>query len=96
VSDAEIAAYVASGQAAADQRAGREAWAEHQFDQRQKTATTTRRPRRARARGAGRPRGRRVARRASSSDDGDADLAEDPEGPPVGGAIAVARRRVAS
>ena len=80
VSDADVAAYIASGQAAADQRAGREAWAEHEFDLRQKAATTTRRPRRPGARGAERPAGRRGARRDSSGDDSDSDPSDDGPG----------------
>jgi hypothetical protein len=71
--EAEFAEYVRSGQAAADERADREA----QFDQRLKAAKGDRRPRRAGSRGAERPAGRRVTRRQSSSDD---DGSDDPDG----------------
>jgi hypothetical protein len=93
VTDAGVAAYIESGQAAIDQREAREASALHEFDLRQK-ATSTQRPRRARARGAGRPAGRRVVRRASSSsDDSDSDSSD--ESDDVEAALVCARRACA-
>jgi hypothetical protein len=81
---AQRAAYMASGQWEADQRAAREAWDEHCLWERQKASPVQARPR-TRARGAGRPAGRRVTRQSSGDDDGsdDPEAEADPLGEPL-------------
>jgi hypothetical protein len=94
--DAAWEAYTASEQYDADQREGREAVAQYEFERRAKAASVKRASRAGTgARGAERPAGQGGARRASSDGDGDGDPdLDEPEPAPArgGGPLTAARR----